>query len=108
MPKHFGVQAQQFAFDAKILTDAINSAFGARETILSERNYIYHDNFKRNKDKQQQWSSFLATNKLKSVGKFEGVIDTIEAFLEPMLKHDGEYSHWNPEKYLWDKNDRAS
>jgi hypothetical protein len=87
-------------FKRKDLKEALTVTFNHRETNLEERFMIYEESFKKNSQKQIQWSSFLERNKLIAEDNFAIVIESIQAFIEPIFSTDKQI--WNPNKFIWE------
>lgn len=72
-------------FQALRLLEAIATTFAARDTGLSRKEAVFSDEFKNDKSKQNQWTSFLRKHHLKEEPTFRKVIESLEGFLEPVL-----------------------
>jgi predicted nucleotidyltransferase component of viral defense system len=67
------------------LKKAIHTTFSKRNTPVEGFRYIFSDDFKRDKDKQQQWNAFLNRNSIGSKKSYRKVIDEIEDYIRPIL-----------------------
>jgi hypothetical protein len=92
--------AQGAKFSSTDLLKAIDLTFKSRNTNLEERKSIYEAYFKKDKQKETQWSAFLRKNKLHSENNFGMAVDKIKSFIEPILLFT-ENKTWNPEMWSW-------
>lgn len=92
--------ASSFSFDLKILKEAVNSTFTKRETPLSDRQVVFSDQFKNDKNKNEMWDAFLKRLKIDSNLNFEQIMQKIKVFLEPVFIDDK--GIWNPELWRWE------
>lgn len=93
--------AQKIKLKSTDLSSAINLTFKNRNTNLDDRKLIYENYFKKDKQKEIQWSAFLNKNKLNSESSFEIVIDKIKNFIEPIFNIN-KNKIWNPETWNWE------
>jgi hypothetical protein len=93
--------AQKIKLKSTDLSSAINLTFKNRNTNLDDRKLIYQNYFKKDKQKEIQWSAFLNKNKLNSESSFEIVIDKIKNFIEPIFNIN-KNKIWNPETWNWE------
>lgn len=92
--------ASSFSFELKTLNEAINSTFTKRNTPLSDRNVVFSDSFKNDKDKNEMWSAFLKRLKLDSDLSFTEVMEKLKVFLEPVFNESE--GKWNPKLWRWE------
>lgn len=65
--------------------EAIKTTFSRRNTPLSDTQYIFDEEFKTDKNKQQQWQTFLNRSHIKDEHSFEEVVGDIEKYMNPIL-----------------------
>jgi hypothetical protein len=93
---------ESFNFDT--LHEAIFATFDRRGTPLADRSVIFGDEFKRSKDKQEQWQAFLTRSRLESYQQFAEAVERLRVFLDPACsarKPKGRRSAWHPESWKW-------
>ncbi|UCH92512.1 MAG: nucleotidyl transferase AbiEii/AbiGii toxin family protein [Candidatus Aminicenantes bacterium] len=92
--------AENNAFQAYRLKNAIIETFKRRNTEIEQRRTVFSDEFKNDPSKQIQWTAFLKKNNLTAEFDFKVVIENIEKFLEPLFSgNPTEDNIWN--KYKW-------
>jgi len=88
------------SFRLNTLREAIYTTFAQRKTSLEDREVIFSEKFKRDEQKQKQWTAFLFKNKLLSDEKFNNVIERIELFLDEVCRE----TYNETENIVWDFN----
>ncbi len=88
------------SFRLNTLREAIYTTFAQRKTSLEDREVIFSEKFKRDEQKQKQWTAFLFKNKLLSDEKFNNVIERIELFLDEVCRE----TYNETENIVWDVN----
>lgn len=97
--------ASQESFSLATVTEAILATFRRRLTPLDDRKVIFSEEFKNQKEKQDQWSAFLKRNRLESGEAFSATMEKIELFLDPACALDAPRKDeliWNPETWKWE------
>jgi predicted nucleotidyltransferase component of viral defense system len=91
-------------FNFNTLREAIYATFNYRKTSLEKRKVIFSNDFKTDKQKQEQWKAFLFKNKLSSYESFNDVVGYIELFLGPVCSEENtviKNTNWNIELWTW-------
>lgn len=91
-------------FHIDLLNEAIVATFQNRRTSLEDRNILYQMNFKKLKEKQEQWTAFLSRNHLESIREFSQMVDAIEQFIEPACSFQKNFDTdkiWNTQSWRW-------
>jgi predicted nucleotidyltransferase component of viral defense system len=93
---------ESFNFDT--LHEAIVATFDRRKTPVTDRSVIFGDEFKRARDKQEQWQAFLTRSRLESYRQFAEAVERLRVFLDPVCparKPKARRSAWHPESWNW-------
>ncbi len=92
--------AGNYVFQKNILKQAILNTFNYRETNIEQRKYIFDDEFKKNSQKQIQWTAFINRNNLETEENFSVVVENVYSFIQPVFSiHE---AVWNPDKFIWE------
>lgn len=97
--------ASQESFRLATMREAILATFKRRLTPLDDRKVIFGEEFKNQKEKEDQWAAFLKRNRLESGEAFSATMEKIELFLEPACSMDAANKDdlvWNPETWKWE------
>jgi predicted nucleotidyltransferase component of viral defense system len=92
------------SFNFETLHEAIIATFDRRETPLGDRSVIFGDEFKRARDKQEQWQAFLTRSHLESHQQFAEAVEHLRIFLDPVCSTRvvrARRSVWDPESWEW-------
>ncbi len=89
--------SQNYKFSSDNLREAIMITFDNRESDISNRNFVFSDEFKQDKNKRQQWKAFLNRISSEIPLSFGECLEYIEIFLEPILTDE-------LDDYLWDRD----
>ncbi len=84
------------------LNKVIFHTFKNRNTLIEDKEKIFRNDFKENKEMQKQWDAFLKRNKLKSEFTFFQIMEKIECFIQPVcieqeIEHIWQAGKWRPE-----------
>jgi len=93
------------SFSLATMSEAILATFRRRLTPLGDRKVIFGEEFKNQKEKEDQWAAFLKRNRLESGEAFSATMEKIELFLEPACSMDAANKDdlvWNPETWKWE------
>ena len=93
--------SQNYSFEMNELKKNILTTFNQRHTDISNRSYIFSDDFKNNENKSIQWEAFLRKNKIKTKEIFSSIIEKIEIFIEPIFQNENK-KKWNIKKSSWE------
>jgi predicted nucleotidyltransferase component of viral defense system len=96
--------ASNESFSFETLHEAITATFDRRKTSLADRSVIFGDEFKRARDKQEQWQAFLTRSRLESYQQFAEAVEHLRIFLDPVSsarKPKARRSAWHPESWEW-------
>jgi predicted nucleotidyltransferase component of viral defense system len=96
--------ASNESFSFETLHEAITATFDRRKTPLADRSVIFGDEFKRARDKQEQWQAFLTRSRLESYQRFAEAVEHLRIFLDPVSsarKPKARRSAWHPESWEW-------
>jgi hypothetical protein len=96
--------ASNESFSFETLHEAITATFDRRKTPLADRSVIFGDEFKRARDKQEQWQAFLTRSRLESYQQFAEAVEHLRIFLDPVSsarKPKARRSAWHPESWEW-------
>jgi predicted nucleotidyltransferase component of viral defense system len=96
--------ASHESFNFETLHEAIIATFDRRETPLGDRSVIFGDEFRRARDKQEQWQAFLTRSHLESYQQFAEAIEHVRIFLDPVCSTRlvrARRSVWHPESWEW-------
>lgn len=90
------------SFTKTRLFSAIKRTFAKRETDISLLNVFRLEDWKINPDKQIQWQSFLKRHLLTPGPSLSMVIDSINSFIDGLLKTaDSPTENWDPKEWKW-------
>lgn len=92
--------ASNHQFDLLTLHKAVNETFNNRQTSIEKRLSLFEDSFKKDKNLQLLWTSFLKKRSLKSEVQFSEVVEKIKLFLEPLFE-DKQHKIWNSTEWIW-------
>jgi predicted nucleotidyltransferase component of viral defense system len=96
--------ANHESFNLDTLHEAIVATFDRRETPLADRSVIFGDEFKRARDKQEQWQAFLTRSRLESHQQFAEAVERLRVFLDPVCSARMRRARspvWHPESWKW-------
>ena len=93
--------SQNYKFSSDNLREAIMITFDNRETDISNRNFIFSDDFKHDKNKRQQWKAFLNRINSEISLSFGECLEYIESFLEPILTDELDDYVWDRDRLKW-------
>ncbi len=91
-------------FDIKLLNKSLKKTFKRRNTPVSNAEFIFNDNFRKDINMQNRWHGFIRRNKLSITGDFSEVFKKLELFLKPVCiieKRVSKNMFWNKEKWEW-------
>ena len=102
------VIAHMMHLDGSVLLEAVKATFDRRETLFStEPLYVFSDDFRQDKNKQNQWNAFKNKNSLVNKGSFADVVAEIKILLEPIycaIAEDKSFTlKWQHEELGWEK-----
>ena len=95
--------AKHHTFHLSILGEAIKLTFKNRGTAIEQREIIYTEKYKEDKEKLKQWQSFIKRNRLEQTESFANTISHLNYFLEPACKITNINQIWIPHKWQWIK-----
>ena len=92
------------SFKFETLHEAIIATFDRRETPLADRSVIFGGEFKRAREKQEQWQAFLTRSHLESHQQFAEAVEHLRIFLDPVCSTRvvrARRSVWHPKSWEW-------
>jgi predicted nucleotidyltransferase component of viral defense system len=97
----FQAENDSFIFDN--LREAIITTFKHRGTSLEDRRVIFGIDFKKDIEKQKQWTAFLSRNRLTFNESFPDAMIKLEHILEPVCNNDPKMpgSRWDYKDWKW-------
>jgi len=67
------------------LKKAISATFSKRQTPVEDFEHIFSEEFKKDRNKHQQWQAFLNRTRIESDKEFRGVLEEIEKYVNPLI-----------------------
>ncbi len=101
------VIAKELEINGDLLVEAVKATFQNRETELStDKLAIFEEAFSADANKQKLWVAFLSKDTLQSELSFAGLIEQLQAFLEPIYvaaeKDDKQFLKvWSAMDWSW-------
>jgi predicted nucleotidyltransferase component of viral defense system len=92
-------------FDGRIVYEAISETFQRRGTVLEKEHPLFHEQFANDEGRIKQWQAFLRRLGIDERLTFQGVMDALIRFLQPVYQsilNAKEYiGEWRYTRMMW-------